>query len=266
MTSLEFESSPDDPSPRLAELADAALRLPYTNELIKETEPEVAQLTMHSYDGIVTLQKALPELPLDVLYELRDAITQQCSESAKLSNEIELQVHPETVFARWMKKFYYKPIHDSALITPPEPAARIEIIEPVEGKSEQLHVKTYPECHAVVIRKTSFIGRFTINDTLYELSPENVIFEVGSSAYNPNPSKYSEYFDTESRRHYTFIPSRGSLYRSNQYGGTLNDTEIMKTAKKKKAYGAIEAILDEVHSTPRLSSWYTNINGTPNSR
>ena len=266
MTSLEFESSSDDPSSRLAELADATLRLPYPNELIKETEPEVARLTMHSYDGIVTLQKALPELPLNVLYELRDAITRQSSENAELSNEHELQVHPETLFARWMKRFHHKPIHDNALATLPEPAARIEIIKPVEGHSEQLHVKTYPECHAVVIRKTSFVGSFTINDSHYELNPDDVIFEVGSSTYNPNPNIYNEYFDTESRRHYTFIPSRGSLYRSKQYGGALNDTEITKTPKKKKAYEAIEAILNEVHDTPQLSPWYTNINGTTNSR
>lgn len=119
MTSLEFESSPDDPSPRLAELADAALRLPYTNELIKETEPGAARLTMHSYDGIVALQKALPELPLNVLYELRDAITQQSYESAEQSNENELHVQPETLFVRWMKKLHHKSIHKT--YQPPRP-------------------------------------------------------------------------------------------------------------------------------------------------
>lgn len=257
MTSLESESSPDDPSPKIAELVDDALRLPYTNELLKESEPETVRLTMHSYDGIVTLQKALPELPLELVYELRDAITQQYPESIEQPSAQEVVVQAETLFGRFIKRLHHKRSHEHPQITLPEPIARIEIIEPVEGHSEQLHVKTYPECNAIVIRKTSFVGSFTINDRHYELDPKDVIFEVGSGAYNPNPNIYSDYFDTESRRHYTFIPSRGSLYRSKQYGGTLNDTEIVNTPKKKRAYKAIEAILHEVRTSPQLSPWYT---------
>jgi hypothetical protein len=252
MQSIEFVPSPDDPSPNIAELVDSALRLSIQTTDHESVSPETEPLTLHAYDGTVILHRLLPDLPIDALWALRDAISEQDT-----PQEPSIEVAPATLFGGWVKKlrsFLTAPHPESV---PPEtvPAAEIEILTPIEGRTKQAHIKTSPENHAVIVRRSSFSGSVMIDGLLYEFDPSNTILEVGQVSYDLATDDTSEQFARKQRRHYTLVSGTGDLYKSKQYGGSLSDVKVEDEAVRRKALKKIAAILEEVHATPQPTAW-----------
>ncbi|MGH7217957.1 MAG: hypothetical protein ACREGE_00725 [Candidatus Microsaccharimonas sp.] len=252
MQSIEFVPSPDDPSPKIAELVDATLRLSLTTPEYDIASPETEPLTLHSYDGAVILQKLLPDLSPDTLWALRDAIVEQDAPEAQL-----LPVEPTSLFGGWLKKAraLWAPQSPEPTQTPAQPKDVIEIVEPIIGRTKQLHIKSLPRQHAIVVRRSSFEGSARINGELFEFNPTNAVLEVGKVVYNPNPTEHSEYFAQKSRRHYTLVSGTGDIYRGKQYGGAFTDRKIETETERKKAFQKMTSILEEIHTTPELRRW-----------
>lgn len=252
MQSIESVPSPDDPSPKIAELVNATLRLSFTVPEYDSSSPETEPLTLHSYDGAVILQKLVPDLAPDTVWALRDAIAEQDAPEPQ-----PFIVEPTSLFSGWLKKartllIPQRPEPEPAPVLPTDV---IEIIEPVIGHTKQLHVRCSPRQHAIVVRRSSFSGSVYINGTLHEFDPTNTVLEVGRVMYNLNPSEHSEYFAQKSRRHYTLVSGTGELYRGKQYGGAFTDVKLEDTAVREKAFQKITDLLEEVQATSQMTPW-----------
>ncbi len=252
MQSIEFASSPDDPSPKIAELVDATLRLSFTTPEYDTASPETEPLTLHSYDGAVILQKLLPNIAPETLWALRDAIAEH-----GVPEELPPPIEPVSLFSGWLKKAraLWVPQQPEPTPTPELPRDTIEIIEPVEGHTKQVHLKTLPEQHAIVVRRSSFTGSVCINGELHQFDPEQAILEVGRMPFHPNPTRYMDYFAHKNRRHYTFVAGTGELYRGKQYGGAFTDQKLETEAERAKAFRKMTAILEEAHTATTATRW-----------
>lgn len=249
MTSPDIASSIDDPSPTIPELVTNALGLQLEGRYDFHT-PETALDTFQSISGAIILKRLLPQLPNESIYLLRDTITLQGETVETPSGSID--VKPASLFSGWFNKFR-RPREVAVEDLPVNPLERIEITSSIIGSTEQTHLKSYPERHALVVRKSSLTGSFTLDDQQFDFDPTATVLEVGRMTYDANDIRGR--ISPKGRRFYTLLPSTDEVYRSKKFGGTIDDTAIKNPQLKNRTLEDMTKVLDEIQASNHVMHW-----------
>lgn len=249
MTSPEFDPSPDDPSPRIASLVDSFLEAPH----VKYSELELSPSTfdpLHSHNGSALLHKLLPELSVDSIYSLRDAISRQ----GEVADEPVIQVpEPTRLFERWIKRFKRSKDQDMASSEPEEQADTIAISDTIAGQAKQLHILNPTSERLIVVRKSSLSGSFTLNDQPYHFDPATNIFEVGVARYDSHAE--NQPMLRNGRKYYSFVPTYGDMYKTKEFGGSVYESKLSDTDRRNKALHSALRLLESLEDANTLQSW-----------
>ncbi len=249
MTSPDIASSIDDPSPTIPELVDYALGLQLEGKY-GYSAPEPAINTFQTMSGAIVLKRLLPHLTSDSILLLRDAITQQ-NETIETTSSA-MAVSPVGLFSGWIARLRSKTAELPPVVIQ-NPLDRIEITNEITGLTKQVHLKTYPESHALIVRKTSLTGSFTLDDEPFEFNPDAVLLEVGKMSYDPGD--YYGRIAPKGRRYTSLLPDTGDVYRSKRIGGSINDVAISDDEQRAKTLHAMTHTLNEVQSAGNVILW-----------
>lgn len=249
MTSPDIASSIEDPSPTIPELVNDALGMQLEGRFGYGT-PDRPIDTFQSMGGALVLKRLLPTFDPEAIYSLRDAITRQNEVAETTSGTI--VIRPTNLFSQWVQKLRSKNIN-----APEQPivddSPKIEITSPIIGVTEQAHFKTYPESHALMVRRSAVSGSFLLNDVAHEFDPKNAVIEVAKLSYDPND--YYGRISAKGRRYLTYMPAGGDAYRSKQFGGEMTDRAIQNDRLHSKTLEEMMRVLEEIQTSPHIIRW-----------
>lgn len=249
MTSPDIASSIEDPSPTMPELVHDALGLQLEGRF-GYGAPNPAVDTFQTVSGAIILKRLLPQFSNDSIFLLRDAITLQHEVIETMTGS--LNVRPTSLFSGWIQKLRGK-TQELQPATASNPLERVDIIDEITGHTRQMHAKTYPESHAIVVRETSVSGGFSIDDEYVQFDPEKTVIEVGRLSYDPGD--YQGRISTKGRRYYTYLPTENTVYRSKQFGGTIDDTPVKNARLHNRTIDDMSAVLEEIQTAGNIIQW-----------
>lgn len=249
MTSPDIESSIEDPSPTLPELVHDALGLQIEGRF-GYGPPNPAVDTFQTMSGAIILKRLLPDFSNEAIYLVRDAITMQHEVLETTSGT--LTVQPTSLFSGWLQKLRRKP-KATPLDSSENPLDRIEIVDEITGHTRQMHVKTYPDNHALVVRETTVSGSFSLDNDFVQFDPEASVIEIAKLSYDP--SDYHAHVLPKSRRYFTYMPADGVAYRSKQFGGSIDDHAIKNARLHAKTVDEMQAVLREIQAANNIIEW-----------
>lgn len=249
MTSPDRASSIDDPSPTIPELVSDALGLQFEGSDDYAT-PNTSIDTFQTMGGVIVLQRLLPEFSNEGVLLLRDAITLQGETVPTTSGTV--TVKPTSLFAGWINKLRGRSLVPNAEV-PEDPLLRIEITDPIIGRTEQAHFKTYPECHALFVSQSSVSGSFTYDDEDFTFDSEQKVIEIGKLSYDPND--YHGRISPKGRRYYSLITGTNDVYRGRRFGGSISDTPIKNDRLREKTIEGMSSVLHEIQNSSNVIRW-----------